>query len=563
MRNEKAKIYFLVGIISLLTIFIFLRLVYFKTVKYSYYVKRSKSQSSRNLTLIKGRGLIYDSKNNPLAVNIKVASLYTNGKNIKDLYRFKRVLKKYGINLSKATIKRIRHKYEFIWIKRGIDIELAEKIHNALSEVNYLIAEDRFYPEHKLASSIIGFTGIDNQGLYGVEKSLDSILKGEEIKLSIGIDNRKRLILTENTIEVNKPAHKIKLSLDMDLEFIANVILKEDIKKFKAKRGGVVGIDVHTGEILFSSFLPTFNPNKFNKYSKRLWNEGSTHFLFEPGSIFKPVTFAYLFDKGLKPDRKIYCEKGRYKIYDHVFKDVHKYETLTVEDVLVLSSNVGTIKLNLKSPKKDFYNFIKQAGFGKKTGVTALSEESGILADYKKWSGLDKPAISMGQAISVTPLQIVRFYAAIANGGTLLTPVLIKDAKGLIKVNRETKIIMSYETSKLLSRILRKVVLEGTGKNAKSQFIDIAGKTGTAQKSAYKKSGYLKNDFVVSFAGFFPADNPKIAMIVLYDSPKESIYGKRSIYGGTTAAVTFRKIAEQIAILNGYNVKKVYLADAN
>ncbi len=563
MLNEKFKINLIIGVVCIIISTIFVRLVYLKTVKHGFYTEYSKSQSSRTLTLRKGRGLICDNKGNPLAINIKVASLYTRGKNVKDLYGLKKTLKKYGIKLSKKTIQRLKKNTEFVWLKRGISLKTAEKIHKSYSDVNYIVEESRFYPEHELASGIIGFTGIDNQGLSGIEASLDDVLKGEKIQLISKIDNKGRFILTEDASDFYKISKKIKLSIDLNLEFAADLILREDIKKFKAKRAGVVAIDVHTGDILFSSFVPGYNPNEFYRYSRKLWKEGATHFIFEPGSIFKPVTFAYLFDKGLTPNKKIYCEKGKYKIYNHYFKDVHKYKTLTAEEVLILSSNIGTIKLNLKTPKKDFYSYLKKCGFGSPTGVTALSEESGILKHYKKWSGLDKPAISMGQAISVTPLQIVRFYAAIANGGELITPVLIKDSGGKIDVRKDRIKIMSKQTSVLLSDILRKVVLNGTGKQAISSFIDIAGKTGTAQKSSNKQSGYSKDNFVVSFAGFFPADNPQIAMIVLYDSPKESIYGKRSIYGGTTAAVTFKKIAEQISILKGYNVKKVYLANAN
>ncbi|MDY6821572.1 MAG: penicillin-binding transpeptidase domain-containing protein, partial [Deferribacterota bacterium] len=260
-----------------------------------------------------------------------------------------------------------------------------------------------------------------------------------------------------------------------------------------------------------------------------------------------------LVDNGLiNEHERIDCENGSYRISGNIFNDVEPHGSLNIYDVVVESSNIGMVKLAKRIQPIKLYNYLKICGFGKKTGIYGLNEESGLVRDLNRWSNLSKYSISIGQEILVTPIQILRFYAAIANGGLLMKPKIIKALEGRKKyLDTEYRRIFSTNTSNIMKSILRNVVLEGTGSNAKLKYLDISGKTGTAQKFNIHNNSYSTKDYIASFVGYFPLINPEYAMIVLYDSPK------KSIYGGSTAAVTFRKIAEQIAIYKHLGNKNI------
>jgi cell division protein FtsI (penicillin-binding protein 3) len=558
MLSERLKISFLVGIISVVIAVIFVRLIYLQVYKHDFYQKHALKQSISTITLHKDRGTIFDAEGDILAKNIYVASIYSYGKDIKDISYVKRVFAKEGLNLSSKTIKRIRKRKGFVWLKRGVDIEKAQRINSLIKKTNFVIHEKRLYPEKFLAANILGFTGIDNQGLYGAELKFDKVLSGKEVKIVALKDSRGKFILTEDKTAYEKPVSKLYLTINGDLQRIAENILLDDIKYFGAKKVIGLAMDVNTGEILFDVTIPTFDPNNYSRYKRSTWKNASTNYLFEPGSIFKPVTFGFLLSKGLNLEKKVDCENGRYKIYNHTIKDVHKYKIITAEEVLVHSSNVGTVKLNKDYSSKEFYNFLKEIGFGEKTGIQGLSEEKGQLRNIKKWSGLSKASISIGQEILITPIQILRYYAAIANGGILYTPQILDKYSGEEKLEKKVsyKRVLDPDVAENLRYLLTKVVTDGTGKNAGLNFIEVAGKTGTAQKFDNKKGSYSKKNYVAAFAGFFPANNPEIAMLIIYDSPK------KSIYGGSTAAISFRKIAEQIAIMKKMNIKEIQVADA-
>jgi len=325
------------------------------------------------------------------------------------------------------------------------------------------------------------------------------------------------------------------------------------VEEFKADKGIAIGMDVKTGEILFAVSYHGFDANKYTKYPQDLWKNYSTYYLFEPGSIMKPFTFIYLLEKDmLNLNENVFCENGKYNIYNHTIKDVHPYGTLSASDVLVKSSNIGTIKLNSKIPSKEFYEYLKSLGFGNATKVVGSGEEEGLLRNYKKWSGLSQPSISIGQEILVTPIQIVRLYAAIANGGYLLKPKFVKTSD-----NETVRKVFTEKSLSIVRPLLREVVERGTATTAKSDYVSIAGKTGTAQKFDKRLGKYSDSEYTASFAGFFPYEDPKIAMVVIYENPR------KSIYGGTTAAVTFKKIAEEISVLLGHKIKHLRIKDVS
>lgn len=558
MLNKRVlKVHIYCYLIYFICAVIVIRLAYLQIVKYDYYAELSRSQVEKTIEITNNRGIIHDKKGNILATKKAGASVFLYGKGISDYISFKNALRKAGIYMNEGEAKSIAQSNGFRWIRRGIDLSDAYALKENYPDIGIIKHEMRFYPNRMLAADVIGFTGIDNQGLYGIEYRLDSILKLKKTTFSALRDSRGNLISLENKAQYDIEK-KIYLTIDSQIQRLAEIILQNDTLAFGAKLGFAAAIDVYTGDIIFSASFPTFDLNKYYNYSRNLWKNKLSQFLFEPGSIFKPVTFSYLIENGLiNENEKIYCENGSYRVGKHTFNDVHPYGDLKIYDIIVYSSNIGMVKLAKRIDPEKFYNYLIQVGFGNKTNVYGLSEENGFIRPVKHWSKLSKYSLAIGQELLVTPLQMLRFYAAIANDGFIVKPRIISKIDPDGYFDSEYKRIFSSNTSGLLKSILRDVVIRGTGKNAKVQLFDIAGKTGTAQKFEVEQKRYSPHDYIASFVGFFPVDNPKYAMIVLYDSPR------KSIYGGGTAAKTYKEIAEQIAILENIGIKQLVVKNEN
>ncbi|ADD68969.1 Peptidoglycan glycosyltransferase [Denitrovibrio acetiphilus DSM 12809] len=556
MSNDRNRINFFSFLAFLALGTLVARVAYLQLWEGEFYTDYAGKQAKGVMESTRGRGYILDVKGEPLALNKKSASLYVFAGEINDRKGFVLKLKKAGLHLSKDVVTRILKNDSFVWLERNIDIDRAEKIQKQVPNVEYLLEEQRLYPERKLAASVIGFTGVDNKGLGGLEYRYEKILQGHKLRLLSLKDNRGKRIVFEDTRKEKAIDTYLYLTIDKYLQGLTEEILREDTAGFMAKRGIAVAMDAYTGDILFAASSGGFDPNEFGKYSKSEWKNYSAGFLFEPGSIFKPVLFSLLMDKkNLNIREMVNCENGRFSLYGHVIRDVHPYKILTARQVLMKSSNIGTVKLSDKVSKNEFYKFMKDAGFGQKTGVSGLGEEEGILREAKHWSGLSKPSISIGQEVMVTPLQMVRFYSAIANGGRLINPKIVSKVENggdTYRPKFEAKRIFSENTAKALQSLLRDAVTDGTGVNARSSYVEISGKTGTGQRIDSDTGTYSKSNYVASFAGMFPADNPRIAMVVLYSSPK------KSIYGGSTAAYTFSKLAEQVSMHLGIKRSYVY-----
>ena len=553
MSNDRLML----KLFSFLTFILFLvagtRLFYLQVLKHDFYSKLVDTQSSAKIVFTKDRGLIVDRKGRPLAQNRKTASLYTFGRNINDPEAFAKALQSKGIKLNSAAKIAIAGKRRFIWIERRVDIARAEALKKSVPELEYCFEDARFYPEGNMLAGILGFTGVDNQGLSGIEYYADKVLKGTVISVNTIRDSRGKLILFDDKTIKTRPDSAVYLTIDAQMQGLAERLLKTDLEKFQAKNAIALAVDVNTGEVIVAAVATA---------SKKVWNEKSfvTSYLFEPGSIFKTVTFGYLIEKGLYSAKsKVNTDKA-VNLFGHNIKDVHKYAELTQLEVFTKSSNIGTVRLTSRANKDDFYQYLLRSGFGQKTGVEGLSEESGVLREPKKWSGLSLASISIGQEIMVSPIQIVRYYAAVANGGVAVRPLLIDRYVSGSKVAKPKFIserIMNKQTAATLMSMLAETVDTGTGKRARTGMLQIGGKTGTAQIIDTKTKTYSKTDYVASFAGVFPVEDPRVAMIVVYENPRSSIYG------GETGAYTFRKIAEQIAFFYdmGNNSTKVQYAN--
>lgn len=556
MSNDTGRITFFSFIAFLALGALIFRVAYLQLWQGSFFTEYAGRQAKGVIESTRGRGYIRDVNGAPLALNKKSASMYVFAGELNDRKAFVKRLKKSGMKLSRSTESRILKNSGFVWIERNMDIEDAERVKKQVPSVEYLLEEQRLYPERKLAASVIGFTGIDNKGLGGLEHRYEKILQGHKLQLLGLKDSRGKRIIFEDTRKEKEIDTQLYLTIDKYLQGLSEEVLREDTARFSAKRGIAVAMDAYTGDILFAASSGGFDPNEYGRYPKSEWKNYTAGFLFEPGSIFKPVLFSQLIDqKNLNIREMVNCENGSYRLYGYEIKDVHPYSILTARQILMKSSNIGTMKLSDKITKGEFYNFLAKSGFGQKTGIQGLGEESGLLRSVKEWSGLSKPSLSIGQEVMVTPLQVVRFYSAIANGGRLIKPNIVSKVENGGNIYRpkfEQTRIFSEETAKMMQSLLHDVVTDGTGSNAKSDFIEIAGKTGTGQRIDRSTGTYSENDYVASFAGVFPADNPRIAMIVLYESPKTSIYG------GSTAAHTFKMLAEQLSMHLGIKRSYVY-----
>jgi cell division protein FtsI (penicillin-binding protein 3) len=558
LNKREIKVNLYIYFIFFITFVILIRLAYLQFLKHDYYTNLAKNQAEKVIEITNNRGIIFDRNGTLLASKKMGASLFLYGKASNDYLSLKNALRQAGIYMNPAEIKSISQTNGFRWLKRGIDLSQAYKLKENYPEVGIVKHEMRFYPYKNLSADIIGFTGIDNQGLFGVEYKLDSILKLKKTSFTALRDSRGNLISLENNSNSNEIEKKIYLSIDAQIQKLAEIILHNDAVDYRAKSAFAAAIDVYTGDIVFSASYPTFDLNRYYEYPKNLWKNKLAQFLFEPGSIFKPIIFSFLIENGLINENEIiYCENGSFKVGNHIFNDVHAFENLNIYDIVVHSSNIGMVKLANRIIPGQLYNYLKEAGFGNKTNVYGLTEEDGFLRPVKQWSRLSKYSISIGQEILVTPIQMLRFYSAIANDGFLVKPRVISriDPDGYIDI--EYRRLFSSNTSKVLKGILREVVNRGTGKYAKLPYLEVAGKTGTAQKFDVQQRRYSKREYVASFIGFFPVEHPKYAMIVIYDSPR------KSIYGGSTAALTFKKIVEQIAILENLGNKQLVAKNEN
>jgi cell division protein FtsI (penicillin-binding protein 3) len=520
-----------------------LRLFYLQVVQNDFYEGFVYTQSSTNVVFTKDRGFIYDREGRVLASNRKVASLYTFGRNIEDSGKFLADLQANGIAVSDSAKKIITEKSGFVWLARHIDVARAEAIKNAVGNISYRLEDARFYPEGKMLSGLLGYTGIDNQGLEGVEYYAEAVLKGPIVPVSTKRDARGELILYEDITLKTSADSAVYLTMNLQMQAIAEKILKDDLAAFKARRGIAVAMDVATGDIIAAAYVkdPTFkDPFEGKNFI--------SSYLFEPGSIFKAVSFAHLIESGLyRADHKV--DVRTVEVHGHTIKDVASYVELTQKEIFTKSSNIGTVKLLSKVKRDGFYKFMYNSGFGHKIGVEGMAEEAGMLRDPKKWSGLSQASLSIGQEIMVTPLQIVRFYAAVANAGVAMRPNVVEryiTAGRQYLPERTSERMMSAETAAILRDMMDSTVRTGTGRGASTRTVSVGGKTGTGQMIDTKTRVYSNKDYVASFAGIFPVDNPRVAMVVIYEAPRTSIYG------GSTGASTFGKLAEQIAFF--YNL---------
>jgi cell division protein FtsI/penicillin-binding protein 2 len=533
-----------------------LRLVYLQVVKRGELAVRAERQQERIVKLEPKRGTIYDRMGRELAVSLDVDSVYGVPSKIDNPHAVALQLSRILNEDPRLLERKLAGDKHFVWLSRKVEPAKARKV-KALdsSEVGLQAESKRFYPNKALAGPVLGFTGMDNEGLEGLEREYDKTLRGVSGWVLAEKDAVGRTVFPGGPgfqYRMPKPGHDLVLTIDEVIQHVVEKELDAALAQARARGGVCIVMDPRTAEVLALAVRTTgrggqaFNPNEPQHSHPEEWRNRSVTDAFEPGSIFKPfLAAAALEEKVVHPLERFDCSAGKIKVADRVISDAHPHGVLTFTDVIAESSNVGTIKVALRLGKERFYKYITAFGFGSKTGVDIPGEVAGQVKDSRLWSGVSLGEIAIGQEIGVTPLQVAAAYSALANGGTLMKPYLVVEVvdrdgnEGKKFAPRIVGRVISEETCAKVNKMLQRVVETGTGEKARPSGYTAAGKTGTAQKIDQRTGAYSKKDYVSSFAGFVPASSPKLVILVMIDRPEGVIYG------GSVAAPVFKAVAEQ------------------
>jgi cell division protein FtsI/penicillin-binding protein 2 len=542
-KRSKRRTVFIYALIFLWCGVIFFRLYSVGIKEAERYQRRSRRQWERIVTLSPKRGVIYDRMGRELAVSVDVPSIYADPSKVFDPdYEAGKLAP--ILSMDKDWIKeRLLRKGEFAWLKRKVSPRVAEEVRALkLRGIGIIYESKRFYPNGILACHILGFAGMDNIGLAGIERQYDELLRGSSGRiLAMTRENTEGLISDGEVSLAPTVGRDLILSLDTVIQYYAERELEKAISDTSARGGMVIVIDPTTGDILALASRPGYDPNRFGSYPRHYFRNRAVSDAYEPGSTFKIVTAAVALEEGVvSPSDRFYCGRGAIVIDGYLIRDTASYEYLNFREVLEHSSNVGAVLIGTRNNPHSFYDRLKGFGFGKRTDIDLPGESPGLISGYKGWTRFMLGEISIGQGIGVTPLQMLRMAAAIANGGYLVSPrVALGKREGgrrFIPVAEGEKIrAVSPGTCSIIREIMEGVVERGTGRKAAVPGYRVAGKTGTAQKIGPSGS-YADGGHIASFVGFAPAEKPRIAVIVVIDEPKGSYFG------GQVAAPLFSRI---------------------
>lgn len=511
--------------------------------------KRAEDQHTRTLTIQSRRGDIYDRNHKELAVSIEVDSIYAQTEKMASLRETARKLAPVLSMKVRDVEKRLASRRGFVWIRRQVDLKDKDReLISSIDGVGIIKESRRYYPNGPLAGSLIGFTGVDSKGLEGLELYYDNVLKGATLKVTGERDARGRTLLFEDVDKkVPLEGMMVELTIDKTIQYIAEKELGKAVEGSNARGGMAVVMEPFTGEILAMAVQPTFNPNNYSRYTPAEWRNRAVTDNFEPGSIFKLFLLSTALEENLvKPGEIIWCENGRYRVAGRTFHDTKKHGWLSVPQILKYSSNIGSAKIGERIGKERLFRYLTSFGFGEKAGIDLPGEGTGKLRHYGEWSAVTVDTVSFGQGVSATGVQLVSALSAIANGGFLMKPYVVKSVKDPNgKVISEShpmvvRRVISEATARRMTEMLMGVVRKGgTGEKAALEDFDVAGKTATAQKPDLDDGGYMKEAYVSSFFGYVPAREPELAILVTVDEPEGDYHG------GDVAAPVFREIASQ------------------
>ena len=549
MTKPQRRLLQLFAFLSVWALVVVGRLLQVQILRHDDYVARAQRQQERTLTLSPVRGSILDAHNRVLAESVAAESIYADPQAIVDRRATAKALatiKELGVTASDIQEK-LGGDGGFAWIARQVPLEISSRVRALrLPGIYFLDEHRRAYPRGMLAANVIGYVGVDGAGLGGIEHSYDSYVRGRPGRVTLLRDARRGVYLVggEGANRAIDGNHVV-LTIDAVVQFIAERALAKAVNRWKAAGGSVIVLDPNDGAVLAMASVPSFDPNRFRDFPPERWRNRNVQDIYEPGSTFKIVTAAAGLEEGIvTPSEVINCGDGVIRIANN---DIHeaggsRYGFITFEDVMVHSSNVGAVRVGLALGQGRFFRYIRRFGFGDRTGIQLPGETPGLVRRTERWSQLSNASIAIGQEVGVTPLQIAAATGAVANGGIRVVPRIVdrvENAKGEIVYRPprpEPVRIISEKTAAVLNEILKAAVSRGTGVGAGLPEHVVAGKTGTAQKAI--RGGYSPDRFVSSFAGYVPADRPRLVILVVIDEPKDDQYG------GTVAAPVFKDIAE-------------------
>ena len=524
------------------------RLGWLMIVKRGELTALAERQYSRTVVLPALRGPILDRRGAPLATSTATESLFVQPRSVGDPVRVAARLAPVLGQPEREVHAALTSARPFVWLRRKLPPTMAEQV-RALREpgLGFLPESLRLYPNRELAAHVVGFEGAEG-GLEGVERAFNTELAGVSGKVIAGRDALGREVATPHLLQAPQPGHGVALTIDSTIQYIAEREIDAAYRRTHAKAAMAVVLEPRTGDILAMAIRPTFTPNTFlDVPSADYWRNRAVTDPFEPGSTFKAILAAAALEEGVvKPDDRINGENGAITLAGTTIHDWKKYGWLTFAEVLQNSSNVGSIKVGLSLGRERYHRYMKAFGFGTTTGVGLAGESRGMLRDPQRWSLLSLPTMSIGQEISVTALQLVAAFGAIANDGMLMQPRLVRstidpDGREARRFEpRAVRQVISPETARTLTGLLVRVVESGTGHFAAIPGYAVGGKTGTAQKLDPATGRYSRAPGVLSFVGFAPTDDPRFAMLVMLDEPKNEKWGSEA------AAPVFNAIGREI-----------------
>ncbi len=547
------------------------RMFWLMIVRHPEYVERAERQQQRTFEVAPRRGILFDRNLKELATTVQVESVYADPSEIADKQAAARTLAAIvhtdpedQRTTAGAIATRLDQGRDFAWVARKVSNSVAARVRNLHMKGIYFQKEfQRFYPDNDLAAQVLGYVGTDDSGLGGLEERFDARLHGKPGIMYTAMDARRHILGSSERDP--QPGQNLQLTLDANIQFMAGQALEHEMEKSHALHGTVVIQDVHTGQILALAIRPTFNPNDFRHATPELRVDRAVSDVYEPGSTFKLVTYSAALQLHLvTPDTMINCSGGQIDLYGHIIHDDksdRNMGTVSVATALARSSDVGAIKIAMMVGPDRLYHFIRDFGFGQRTGINLPGETRGLLRPVKYWQPASIGYVAIGQEEAVTPLQLVTMVSTIANGGVYMPPRILMPGQLQTEPGQNPPLradpfraeeelpdplpadshrVISTMTAAEMRQMMEDVVLYGTGKTAQLNGYSSAGKTGTAQKIDPRTHRYSRNLHIASFAGFAPVNNPVIAVAVVIDSPKGQYYGTE------VAAPVFAEVAQEV-----------------
>lgn len=547
LKDPKWRLYLLGGFLFLWCGFIGLRLVQLQILRYGDWLQRAQRQQQRTIPVAPRRGIIYDRNGHELAMSISVDSVFAVPSEIPDPENTANLLARVLHSDPREMVARLKASHSFAWIARKVDAEAGQRIRAMnLRGIYFQKEPKRFYPKRELAAQTIGYIGLDDEGLGGIEHAFDARLHGTPGKMLITMDARRKWF---GRVERQPdPGDNVVLTIDEKIQYIVEKELEQAMHDTRSEAGTVVVQNPRTGEILALANRPTFNPNLYKDAPLPALKNRAVSDIFEPGSVFKIVTYSSAVEEKLvQPEDPIDCQGGVITVGGIRIHDLHKMGVVPIKDALAHSSDVAAVKVGMRVGDQRLYHYIRGFGFGQQTGIELPGETKGMAKPVNRWSKVSIGAMSIGQEIGVTALQLASMVSAVANDGVYTPPRIVAGVLPPRKTPQTVTFqrppqhrVISTLAAAQMKKMLEGVVLFGTGRRAILDGYTSAGKTGTAQKIDPNTGTYSRTRYVATFAGFAPVNNPALTIVVSLDSA----VGLHQ--GGQISAPVFTRIAQQV-----------------